>query len=79
MWKSNSSVSYSNLSMALSALRHPLRVIASIKEVFKRGPDSELSTVTKNVLNMANCVDPDETPRFAASHLGFMLFVNAPF
>ena len=26
--------------------------------------------VTKNVLNMANSADPDETPRFAASHLG---------
>ena len=33
-----------------------------------------LSTVTKNVLNMANSTDPDETPRF-----GFMLFINAPF
>ena len=25
---------------------------------------------TKNALNMANSKDPDETPRFAASHLG---------
>ena len=77
MWKSNSNVSNSDFGMTLAALRNPLRVLASIKEVFKRDPDSKLSTVTKNVLNMANSVDPDETPRFAASHLGFTLFVNA--
>ena len=29
-----------------------------------------LPTVTKNVLNMANSADPDETPHIAASHLG---------
>ena len=29
-----------------------------------------LSTVTKNVRNMANSADPDETPCYAASHMG---------
>ena len=33
-----------------------------------------LTTVTKNVLNMANSADPDETQSF-----GFTLFVNTPF
>ena len=28
---------------------------------------------------MANSADPDEMPRFAASHLGLRYFVNAPF
>ena len=37
----------------------------------QRGPDSfTIYSVTKNVLNMANSADPDETPRVAASHLG---------
>ena len=27
-------------------------------------------TIAKNVLNTANSTDPDETPRFVASHLG---------
>ena len=37
----------------------------------ERGPDPVLSTgFTKTVLNMTNSIDPDETPRFAASHLG---------
>ena len=54
--------------IALSALRPPLRVLAPINEV-KEVPihiyDLVLSTV-----NMANSAYPDETPRFAASHLG---------
>ena len=28
---------------------------------------------------MANSADPDETPHFAASHLGLRFFVNAPY
>ena len=32
--------------------------------------DLVLPSVTKNVLNMANSADPDETSLFVASHLG---------
>ena len=38
-----------------------------------RGPDHIqflLSTIIKSVFILANNADPDETPRFAASHLG---------
>ena len=38
-----------------------------------------LSSLIKNVLNMANIADPDETPRFAASHLGLRYLQMLPF
>ena len=58
--------------MALSALRPPLRVLAPINEVKEVliHVDLVLSSVTKNVLNMVNSADPDETPLFVASHQG---------
>ena len=33
-----------------------------------------ISSVTKNVLNMANSADPDESPHFAVSHLGLRIY-----
>ena len=39
----------------------------------ERGPDHIkllYSTITKSVFILANSADPDETPRFLASHLG---------
>ena len=37
------------------------------------------STITKNVVNIANSSDPDETPRFLASHLGLRYLLKLPF
>ena len=45
-----------------------LAPINEVKEVLIH-ISCHLSTVTKNVLNMANSAGPDETPRYAASHL----------
>ena len=60
----------SNLGMALSALRHPLRVLASMNEVKEVLIQYCQPLPTWNVLNMAKSADPDETPHFAASHQG---------
>ena len=38
-----------------------------------------MSTIIKNVLNMTNSTDPDETPHFAASHLGLRYMLMLPF
>ena len=55
--------------VALSASRPPLRGLISTHKRSQRN-DLILSTVTKNVLNIANSADPDEMLRYAASHLG---------
>ena len=57
----------------LSVARPPLRVLAPIskvKEILIHKRFIIVHRYTKNVLNMANSADPDETPHFAASHLG---------
>ena len=58
--------------IALSALRPPIRVLAPINEVKEVLIHIRSSIVHryKNMPNVANSAYPDETPRFAASHLG---------
>ena len=46
----------------------PFKGLAPINEMKEILIHKRLNT--KNVLNMANSADPDETPHFAASHLG---------
>ena len=60
--------------MEIICSKTPLRVLAPIIEV--KVYDLVLSSVTKNVVNMANSADPDETPHFSS---GSTPFVNAPY
>ena len=54
--------------MALSALR-PLKVKDVLINI-----RINIAHRYQNVLNIANSTDPDETPRFVASHLGLRYF-----
>ena len=65
MWKRNSNASNSNFGRALSA-----QSLAPINEVKAVLIHIRVSAKIVLYIRMANSTDPDETPLYAASHLG---------